>query len=399
MTDPLQSTDARKSLTLVLCFAMGVLEGFDIQIVGVSAPQMARALGLDATALTAIFFASNFGLLVGAAIGGRFADRHGRRPVTIASAVTFGVFTLATAAADGLACLVAARWLAGLGLGAALPNMVAVAADVSRPERRGRTTAMMFCGIPLGGAAVALAAQGFAGGTGWRTLFVIGGILPLLLAAVQWRFLVETRSSPSISAGVAPTARILFGDGRAARTLLLWTAVAPTLMAIYLILYWLPTLLARKGLTGALPSQAAAAFNLAGVVGAVMIGLLVDRFGSRVTLAGGYAAFVSVAIGLSQVADPATALLLSAGAGFLALGLNYAVYGLAGSCYPAAGRATGTGAALSVGRLGSVIGPTLPGLLIFFGVGPAGVLWLLAPIAALAGVAIVALDVIGRTDP
>ena len=377
---------------IVICFAIGVLEGFDIQLLGVAAPRMAQELRIEPVAMTLIFLATNVGLLIGAIVGGWISDRWGRRRVLIASTMLFGLFTLGTASAVGLPSLLVVRFVAGMGLGSALPSMVATAADVSPKDRRAATTTMMFCGVPLGGASVAFLAQYLSQNWGWRTLFHAGGAAPLLLTVVIWIALPETRSVVASTASLPSPARVLFAEGRASKSVLLWLAAGPTLMALYLLLYWLPTLLTSRGADTKLAAQAAGIFNLAGIAGALTIGAMLDRWGMRAVLGGSYAAFGITVVVLSVVRDSGSIVGLSAVAGFLILGLTYCVYAVAGSCYPEVGRATGSGATLSIGRLGSILGPTIPGLLVIQGFGIGGSLRLLAPLAAVAGLAIVALD-------
>src|SRR5690606_21272994 len=147
------------ALTTALCFAVAVLEGFDIQAIGVTAPKLAPEFGLTPGQLGWVFSISNIGLVVGASLGGWLADRLGRKPVLIGSVMMFGLFTLLTALSGSFTTLFLTRLLAGLGFGAALPNMMAVATEISAPSKRAITAAAMFCGMPIGGGSAALLTQ------------------------------------------------------------------------------------------------------------------------------------------------------------------------------------------------------------------------------------------------
>jgi len=189
-------------VTIALCFAVAVLEGFDIQAIGVAAPRLSAELGIAPGRMGVIFSISNIGIVLGASLGGWLADRVGRKPVFIAAVSMFGVFTLATALAGNFAMLFAIRLLVGLGFGAALPNMMAVASEISRPERRTVTAAAMFCGLPFGGGTVAWLTQLLPPGSDWRTLFYIGGALPIVIVPALYFWMKETLR-PGVGGGKA----------------------------------------------------------------------------------------------------------------------------------------------------------------------------------------------------
>ncbi|MEY4377807.1 MAG: hypothetical protein RJB26_2357 [Pseudomonadota bacterium] len=378
-------------LTVLLCLGVAVLEGFDIQVLGVAMPRLSPELGLQPLQKGWVFAFSNIGLVFGAAIGGWLADRYGRKPVFTASVLAFAVFTLATSLVQSATQLCVVRFLAGLGFGAAMPNMMAVAAEISAPGRRAFTTAAMFCGMPLGGGTSALLTQLLPAGFDWRTLFLIGGAMPLLLVPLLHYFLPETLPAAprnATSAPRMPLRDVLFADGRAMPSVLLWFIILPTLVALYLILNWLPTLVEAKGFSKAVAPQASIAFNFASVIGALAIGWVVDRFGGRWVLAFAYAGVIVGLFQLGAATDMGAVLWLSAVVGFFLMGANYSLYGVATAYYPTAIRGTGSGVAVGVGRVGSVLGPLIPGLLLQGGMSATDVIVLMAPTTALAGVAV-----------
>lgn len=381
------------AVTIALCLAVAVLEGFDIQAMGVVAPRLAPEFQLDPRQMGWLLSISNIGLVFGAAVGGWIADRVGRKPVFICAVIIFGAFTLATSVAPEYPLLLAARLLAGMGFGAALPNMMAVAAEISTPAKRASTAAAVFCGMPLGGGLSALVTQVLPPDTDWRTLFVIGGTLPLLLAPVLYLLLPETMQPTDRStSGRTPLVTALFGDGRAAPTLLLWLTFLPTLLILYLILNWLPALVVANGLERSIAPQASLAFNFASVVGALLIGQLVDRVGTRWPLVFAYAALIVALFALSNATRLAPIAFWSAACGFALMGANYSLYGVAASYYPQHVRGTGSGASVAVGRVGSFAGPILAGLLLDLGATATQVMQYMAPVAAVAGIAVFALS-------
>ena len=178
-------------------------------------------------------------------------------------------------------------------------------------------------------------------------------MVPVLLALLLYALMPETlqrRAGDGRDRQGAWTT--LFGGGRAPATLLLWIAFLPTLLILYLILNWLPTLAAGKGMTRAVAPLASLAFNLASVAGALLVGRLVDRFDLRWPLTVAYAGLAVALFGLSRSGTMAEILVLSGAAGFFVLGANFALYGLAPTYYSPETRGTGSGASIAVGARG-----------------------------------------------
>ena len=166
---------------LTLAFLAAVIEGFDLQAAGVAVPKLAPAFGLTPQQIGLFFSAATFGLIFGALAGGRIADAWGRRTGLVIALVAFGVFSIATAYTATFEQLVVMRFLTGVGLGGALPNLVNIAAESTDPANRGKAVSIMYAGIPLGGAiASGVSMLGLHGGD-WHSIFLIGGILPLIL--------------------------------------------------------------------------------------------------------------------------------------------------------------------------------------------------------------------------
>ena len=390
-----RGTRTHPAVTIALCFVVALVEGFDIQAIGLAAPRLAPQLGLTSDAIGWIFAVSNVGLLFGAGAGGWLADRIGRKPVLIAAVVTFGVFTLLTAVVTTFAGLCAVRLVVGIGFGAAFPNLMAIATESSCSRTQASTTARIFCGMPIGGGLAALATQLFVMDTDWRMLFIVGGGLPLLLAPLLVVLMPETlRSDASTVRANSPAA--LFAAGRGPATLLLWIALFGTVLVVYLILNWLPTLAVAKGVERAVAPQAALAFNFASVPGCLLFGRLVDKFDVRWPLGIAYAGLTLALFALSEADTVGPILCLSGLVGFFLLGGNYALYGLAPRYYEPVLRGTGSGASVAAGRVGSILGPLLAGWLLGSGMSAAGVVASLMPIAAVAGCAAVALSYLGR---
>jgi len=385
----------RAGLVIGVCMLVAGLDGFDIQAFGVAAPKMAPALGLHPAQLGLIGSMATFGLVIGALAGGWAADRWGRKPVLLAAVAMFGAFSLATAmAADGNT-LLAARFLAGLGFGGAMPNLIALAAEVAPPGRRALVTGAMFCGFPFGGASVSLLAKLAGEHADWRMLFVVGGVLPLaIVPAIVWG-LPETRPAPD-PAAERGLGKALFGESRAAVTVLLWVGSVLSLLVMYLLINWLPILVVSKGHHATDGAAASLAFNGAAVAGALVLGAMADRLGVRRTIVAAYLALAVALVGLGAASALGAILTMSAAAGFLVIGVQYVLYGLAPILYPPQVRSAAAGASVGVGRLGSVAAPLVGGLLLQAGWSAAQVLDAMAPVALVAGAAILTLTVLAK---
>ncbi|MGA3156147.1 MAG: 3-(3-hydroxy-phenyl)propionate transporter MhpT [Steroidobacteraceae bacterium] len=385
-------------LTVLLCFFAALFEGFDIQSAGVAAPRLALAFHLDDRTLKWVFTANIFGLLVGAIIGGRLADVIGRKRVLVLSMIAFGLCQLGTAMVHAVDPLILMRLLTGLGLGGAMPNMLALAAENSPADRRGLATAIMYCGMPLGGAIASFTAMFQS--VSWQQIFYIGGFAPLLAAPVLALILPESRGFQALQTTgvkhipIQPGHRrtsmwfALFGEGRASNTLLLWAAYGLTLLVMYMLLNWLPTLLQRLGLSRSQASAAQIFFNVGGATGSVLIGFLLDRARRQLTVLMTYLCMCGalLALALLQPQLLVTSIVVFC-CGSTLIGAQAIIYVSAPVCYATAFRGTGVGSAVAIGRVGSVAGPLLAGVLLSAGLGVSAMLLSVVPFIVIGGLA------------
>src|SRR5438105_1819866 len=169
-----------------------ILDGVDNQLLGNAVPSLMKEWSLPRGAFSTVLALSPFGMMIGGAVGGILGDRIGRRTALLFSMLSFAVLTLAISTVNGPMLLGAFRFLAGLGLGGAMPNAAALSSEyVPRRQRPFAVTLTIVC-IPLGGSLA-----GFVGGIvlprfGWRGLFLVGGILPLAMAAILLKVLPES---------------------------------------------------------------------------------------------------------------------------------------------------------------------------------------------------------------
>ena len=376
-------------LTIGLCFLVALLEGLDLQATGVAAPHMAKEFALTSAMLGWVFSAGLLGLLPGAFIGGWLADRLGRKAVLIVAVLLFGGFSLGTAHADSYSTLLIARLVTGLGLGAALPILIALASEAAPEHLRSTAVSVTYCGVPLGGAIASVI--GMAGlGEDWRVVFYVGGIAPILIALVLMLWLKESqafRARPAASAGDAGLLTQLFGPGQVSRTLLLWLACFFTLTVLYMLLNWLPSLLMGQGYSRPQAGAVQILFNLGGAAGSFLTGRMMDRGHAGRAVFIGYAGMLASLAGLGLSSSFALMLVAGFTAGYCAIGGQLVLYALAPALYPTHVRATGVGASVAVGRLGSMAGPLAAGQILAAGAGVGGLLLAASPglvVAALA---------------
>jgi AAHS family 3-hydroxyphenylpropionic acid transporter len=389
MTDTDRAAGRATALTVGLCLLASMIEGFDIQSVGIAILRMAPELGIDHGQMGPVLAASPLGLLIGAALGGRLADRFGRKAMLVASMAMFGLFTTATVFASSYEGLVAVRLLTGLGLGGALPNLIALTAEAVGPSRRNSVVSLAVAGMPLGGIVPGLLGVWFPQAADWRVIFWVGGLAPLVLAFVLQAALPESRRFRETAAAARPAiGRALFGEGRWAATIALGIAFFAAFLILYLLQNWLPTLMAAKGFTRPQAGWIQAAFNLGGAIGAVGLGALMDRGWRRAVM---LIAWAGIGVALILLANMRPVLGEAAAVGVLAgvfvTGSQLILYGLASGCYATPLRGTGVGFSVALGRLGSIVGPLGAAVLVAGGESPAQVLMSMMPAVVVGGLA------------
>ncbi len=380
---------------LLICAGVLFLDGFDTQAIGYVAPALAKEWHLGKGALGPVFSAGLFGLMIGALVFGPLADRVGRKRIIIFSTVAFGIGAFATAFAEDVTTLLVIRFLTGLGLGGAMPNAIALTAEYNPHRRRATMVMIMFCGFSVGAALGGLLAADLIPRFGWRSVFIVGGIAPLLMVPVlAWRlpesvrFLATAGRAPERVAELlkrispktvfAPNARFvvhethlagipvvhLFREGRAAVTLLLWVVFFMSLLDLYFLASWLPTVINDLGASVSLAAVIGSLLQVGGVVATFALGSVIDRFSFR-ALALVYFVAVFAVGAIGQLGHSAVLVSLAIfAAGFCVVGGQIAANALTAGFYPTSVRATGVGWALGIGRIGSIVGPLVGGVLL-----------------------------------
>jgi AAHS family 4-hydroxybenzoate transporter-like MFS transporter len=366
-----------------------VLDGFDGQLIGFAIPMLIKEWGVTRGAFAPVVAAGLVGMGLGSAFAGLFADRFGRRRAVLISVFLFGAATCAIGFSPDLATIGVLRFLAGLGIGGALPSSTTMTAEYTPARwRTVAVTATIVC-VPLGGMLAGLFSSSILPLYGWRGLFWIGGLIPLVfgvllllqlpesprylahqkqrwseLRALLARMARQTAANDSfVDRKGQDTAqregfRTLFTSGLARDTLAIWAAFFMCLLAVYSAFSWLPTMLSAEGLPPVVAGSGLTAYNMGGVVGALTCAVAITRFGSRLPLlvcCAGAAASALVLRGVN-VAEHTDWLIFGLGVhGMFVNAVQSTMYALCAFVYPTRVRATGTASALAFGRLGAIL--------------------------------------------
>jgi len=380
---------------MLFCTLVVVLDGFDVQAIAFTAPEISADLGIAKHDFGTLFSAGLIGMAIGALLIGPVGDRWGRKLAIIGSLVAFGLFTLATAWASSFNELLLLRLLTGLGLGGALPNATALMSEYANRAWRNLAISIIFLGIPIGGVVGSLIAGKLMPIWGWQSVYVVGGVMPLMAAVLLIWLMPEsirylaTRSGRNAQIAatlnrVNPTGnyhaeqafeieqapsdagpvRQLFAPGYGRDTLLLWAAFFTNLIVVYFLIAWTPTLFASLSDEPGQALRGALVLNLGGAIGPLLLAWLISRYGSNRMLPMIFLLGMATIIATGQVTHSARLVTLGIFfAGFFTFGAQIGMNALAASIYPTASRATGVGWALGIGRWGSILGPVIGGML------------------------------------
>src|SRR5579863_2487972 len=379
-----------------LCALCLIMDGFDLQAIGYVAPALVREWKIPSSSMGPVFSAALVGVLFGSLLFSMLADRIGRRPVLIAVTLYFSALSLLTARADTVDHLILIRFFAGLGLGGIMPNAMALVGEYS--PSRGRVMSMMVVsnGFTLGAAFGGPIAAWLIPNYGWRGVFYFGAATPLVIALLMIFLLPESlqylalrghdknkiarwlkRVDPTVVAGpdteyVIPEDKKrgvpmvqLFHDGRALGTALLWVVNFMNLLNLYFLSNWLPLVVSSAGYSNSIAVNSASVLQVGGVVGTLVLSSFVYRFGFTTVLT---MSFGLACVSIAAIGQPYLSLAMLFIAVFLAgfgiPGSQAGLNALAATYYPTDLRSTGVGSGLGIGRIGSIVGPFVGGILL-----------------------------------
>lgn len=380
---------------IICCFLVVLLDGFDTAAIGFIAPAISENWQLSAGDLAPLFGSGLLGLTAGALLCGPLSDRFGRKCIIIFCVALFGLFSLLSAFSTSLEMLIVLRFLTGLGLGGAMPNTITMTSEYLPTRRRGGLVTMMFCGFTLGSALGGVVSAQLVAMIGWEGILVLGGVLPLLLAVAlipmlpeSPRWLIRQQKPAAVIAKnigaitgqrydsntqfwlnetesvQKSSIRQLFAGRQLPITLMLWVVFFMSLLIIYLVSSWMPTLLNHRGIDLQKASWITAAFQIGGTLGALLLGGLMDKFNPYRVLAFSYliGALCIAMIGLSGDGLWLMALAVF-GTGIGISGSQVGLNALTATLYPTQSRATGVSWSNAIGRCGAILGSLSGGMM------------------------------------
>lgn len=411
---------------IATCFALIMVDGFDTQAIAFVAPALRNAWDISPNTFGLLFSAGLLGTMIGAMTFGPAGDRLGRKPLILASTLLFGVMSLLSAGASSVELLATYRFIGGLGLGGLLPNAIALVAEYSPRRIRSTSVVATFIGFPLGAVIGGMSSARIIPAYGWEMVFIIGGVLPLVLLVIAWFQLPEsikflalnekksdqiaatlTRMEPSLkdadmgrihmpsTVQVKQPVKKLFMDGRATWTLLLWLLTFSALLLTYFLVHWIPLVLVDAGVAQKNAIKGVALLNLGGIVGSLVISRISDRRGPYLAMscAMGVAIIFIAAIGISTPAGTTVVLTVIFLAGLTFVGAQLNISAIAATNYPVEIRSAGTGWSMAAGRVGSIVGPLIGGILVSVNLGIDKIFLVAAVPAAVALFAIIMMSI------
>jgi len=383
---------------VVWCALAIVFDGYDLAVVGIALPSIMKEMGIDATQAGFMASSALFGMMFGNVVFGGLSDRFGRRFVLCLCIAVFSLFTAAAGLAKDPWTFSAMRFIAGLGIGGVMPNVIAQMTDYAPQRMRSTLVTLTFSGYSLGGMLAALLGKGLIESYGWQTVFVAAAA-PVVLLPLIWKQMPESlgyllasgridqlqqvlgrlapgfvpqpgdryllASAPgSASTGQGNAFRQLFSDGRGFSTLMFWLTCFMALFMVYALNSWLTKLMAQAGYSLGSALTFVLVLNVGATVGAVSGGWLADRMPiKRVTLL----MFVIAAVAITLMGNrlPTGALyVVVAIAGACTIGTQTMTCAYCSQFYPVTARATGVGLMLGVGRLGAILAPIVIGMIV-----------------------------------
>lgn len=382
---------------VALCFVIALLDGFDTQSIAFIGSSIADEFAMSTASMTAVITASTVGMALGAITLGSVGDRIGRKHAILLALSIFGFFSFLGAFAQAPWQIILLRFLIGLGMGGATPSLLALAAEYSPVESRKMSMTLVLLGLPGGAMLGGVVAAAWLPVLGWRGIFLLGGVLPLLLLVLivlllpespsylatrgdaasqaKARNLLRRMTGMTVAEGAtlqaeengenAGSIKALFHAQFRSSTITICAIYLANWVAWFLLLQWTPTALHQAGLSKEQAASGTIVVNGAFILFSFLVTALLARVAVRTLLLGMFGVGILVALGLSVSGSNWTlTFMLIALAGFGIGGQQLVLNYLIAETYPTHLRGTATGFSIGVGRTGSIIGSALGGALL-----------------------------------
>ena len=381
-------------LSIVLwCLFIVIFDGYDLAINGVTLPLLMQEWGMTSVQAGLLASTALAGMMFGAMVFGMLADKIGRKKVILICVTLFSGFTFLGGFATNPTEFGVLRFIAGLGIGGVLPNLVTLTSEYAPQKLRSTLVTIMFSGYAVGGIIAALLGVKFTPEFGWQIMFFIAGI-PLLVLPFIWKYMPESLTFLVKQKNYEPASEIinkinadlnvnssthlvlneiklpdasvksLFTDNRAKTTLLFWCCFFMCLLMTYALGSWLPKLMMAAGYSLGSSLTFLLSLNIGAVIGTIGGGILADKFHLKPVVISMFVIGAFALFGLSFNSPPIVIYLLVALAGAASIGTSILIYSYVAQSYPIAVRSTGIGWASAVGRIGAIVGPIVIGILL-----------------------------------
>ena len=394
-----ESISRAQLIVVAIAMILNMLDGFDITAMAFTANSIGEQLQIPADQLGIVFSVALAGMMIGAMFLAPYSDIIGRRKMTILCVSVIGISMITTAFVTTFPQLMILRLITGLGVGAMLASLTALASEFAPEKYRSLAVVGVTAGYPLGGTVGGFIAAPIIPAYGWEAVFLTGGIATLAMLIAVYFFVPESleflaarrpkgaleafntilvklgrpqvESLPDLETSPGSEKANVFGlltKSRRSITLMLWLTFFFCFISLYFLISWIPQLVVNAGFTESQGVYAAVAMNGGGVIGIFTLGWFASRTSLSI-LIGGFLSFAAVTMILFALTDGISLLLIYlAVIGFTLQGGFTGLYAVAAKIYPTELRSTGVGWAIGLGRFGAVVGPYVGGVLIAGGV-------------------------------
>ena len=379
-------------LGLLILTLINMQDGFDLLAISFAANAISTDWGIQRSELGWVFSAALFGMLFGATFLSPYADRFGRKIITIVGLILSGIGMIMAAVSPSIMWLLIGRLITGIGVGAIIASLNTLAAEYAGSKLRSTMISIFQLGFPIGAILAGYICLWLLDIGTWRHVFAFGAGLSFVFVPIVFflpespEYLKQAENKKSAKPGKLTT---LFSETYRTRTLLISISFFLQLMVLYFLLSWVPKLIEDMGHSAADGNRAGRLINLVGMLGIFVIGFVALRVDVTKVTAFFY---IGLAIMLALIASLSPSLFvitsLIAITGFFTHGAMIGLYSTVPSLYPVELRAAGSGWAIGISRLGAVFGPLIGGYLLGFGVSEQQLFYAFIPASLLAAICV-----------